>query len=212
MQQQLLEQQLECVLINAPAGDLMAGGEGLAAVPGKEDQFSAGLIKCVEYAQALNVKYVNILPGRCISESQRPQYLATFKRNLTVAADLLAPLGIGVTFEAINTFDMPGFLIHNVQQMQEIVSELGHDNIKMQFDIYHMARMEQEDIAQLISRLGDQIGHIQFADNPGRGEPGTGELDFAAIFSAIQKSTYRGAVVAEYKPSKRTEETLKWMS
>jgi hydroxypyruvate isomerase len=207
---QLKEQDLECVLINVPAGDLMEGGEGLASVPGKEAEFAAALVECLSYATSLRVKQVNVLPGRCKDESKRAQYLATFKRNLNTAADMFKPLGITVTFEAINTFDMPGFLIHNVQQMLEVMAESDRDNIKMQFDIYHMARMESGDISAMISRLGNQIGHIQFADAPGRGEPGTGNLDFKSIFYAIEYSSYDGWVGAEYKPTKNTEDTLRW--
>jgi hydroxypyruvate isomerase len=201
---------LECVLINVPAGDLMEGGEGLASVPGKEAEFAAALVECLSYVTSLRVKRVNVLPGCCKDESKLPQYLATFKRNLKTAADMFKPLGVTVTFEAINTFDMPGFLIHNVQQMSDVVEEIDSDNIKMQFDVYHMARMEDVDVSAIISRLGDQIGHLQFADSPGRGEPGTGDLDFKSIFYAIEYSSYNGWVGAEYKPSKNTDETLRW--
>ncbi|MBQ0731311.1 MAG: TIM barrel protein [Oleispira antarctica] len=201
---------LECVLINVPAGDLMEGGEGLASVPGKEAEFAAALVECLSYVTSLRIKRVNVLPGRCMDESKRELYLSTFKRNLDTAAQMFKPLGVTVTFEAINTFDMPGFLIHNVQQMLDVIEESDHDNIKMQFDIYHMARMEEGDVSAIISRLGNKIGHIQFADVPGRGEPGTGELDFKSIFYAIEYSSYEGWVGAEYKPTKYTEDTLRW--
>jgi len=207
---QLQDHELECVLINVPAGDLMEGGEGLASVPGKEAEFAAALVECLSYVTSLRIKRVNVLPGRCFDETKREQYLETFKHNLITAANMFKPLGVVVTFEAINTFDMPGFIIHNVQQMLDVVAESDCENIKMQFDIYHMARMEKGDISDIISRLGNQIGHIQFADNPGRGEPGTGSLDFNSIFQAIEKSNYDGWVSAEYKPTKYTEDTLRW--
>jgi len=207
---ELKEHELECVLINVPAGDLMEGGEGLASVPGKEAEFAAALVECLSYVTSLRIKRVNVLPGRCLDDSKRPQYLATFMKNLNTAAEMFKPLGVMVTFEAINTFDMPGFLIHNVQQMQDVMADSKHDNIKMQFDVYHMARMEKSNVSALISRLGDQIGHIQFADVPGRGEPGTGELDFESIFHTIECSAYKGWVGAEYKPTKYTEDTLSW--
>lgn len=207
---QLTEHDLQCVLINVPAGDLMEGGEGLASVPGKEAEFAAALVECLSYVTSLKVKRVNVLPGRCFDASKHDQYMATFKKNLNIAAEMFKPLGVTVTFEAINTYDMPGFVIHNVEQMQAVIAESDHDNIKMQFDVYHMARMEEGDVSAIISRLGDQIGHIQFADVPGRGEPGTGELDFKSIFYAIEYSSYQGWVGAEYKPSKNTEDTLRW--
>jgi hydroxypyruvate isomerase len=207
---ELKAHEIECVLINVPAGDLMEGGEGFASVPGKEAEFAAALVECLSYVTSLRVKRVNVLPGRCMNESKRPQYLKTFMKNLNTAAEMFKPLGVTVTFEAINTFDMPGFLIHNVQQMLDVMAGSKHDNIKMQFDVYHMARMEDGDVSAIISRLGNQIGHIQFADNPGRGEPGTGALDFKAIFYAIEYSNYDGWVGAEYRPTKNTDETLRW--
>jgi len=207
---QLDENKLQCVLINVPAGDLMEGGEGLASVPGKEAEFAAALVECLSYMTALKVKRVNVLPGRCLDESKRRMYMETFKRNLNKAAAMFKPLGVTVTFEAINTFDMEGFLIHNVRQMQEVMSDAHEDNIKMQFDVYHMARMEEGDVSEIISKLGKQIGHIQFADAPQRGEPGTGMLDFKSIFRAIETSRYQGWVGAEYKPSNKTSQTLEW--
>lgn len=207
---QLIENELECVLINVPAGDLMEGGEGIASVPGKEAEFAAALVECLSYVTSLRIKRVNVLPGRCMDISKRRQYLETFKRNLKTAADMFKPLGVTVTFEAINTLDMPGFLIHSVKQMSDIIEEINCDNIKMQFDVYHMARMDEINITETISSLGNQIGHIQFADAPGRGEPGTGCLDFDSIFNAIESSSYSGWVGAEYKPTTYTEDTLSW--
>lgn len=216
IKQQLMDNDLRCVLINVPAGDLMEGGEGLASVPGKEAEFAAALVECLSYATSLGVKQVNVLPGRCFNPDNHAEYLATFKRNLITAAKMFQPLGVTVTFEAINTFDMPGFVIHSVEQMLDVMASSDCDNIKMQFDVYHMARMVLEGensstcIVNTINRYCNQIGHIQFADVPGRGEPGTGILDFASIFAAIEASDYSGWIAAEYKPSKFTENTLDW--
>ena len=216
IKQQLLAHDLRCVLINVPAGDLMEGGEGLASVPGKEAEFAAALVECLSYAISLGVKQVNVLPGRCLNPDNHADYLTTFKSNLDTAAKMFKPLGVSVTFEAINTFDMPGFVVHSVEQMLAVMASTDCDNIKMQFDVYHMARMVLPNehsstcIVNTINRYSDQIGHIQFADVPGRGEPGTGLLDFASIFAAIEDSDYQGWVAAEYKPSKYTENTLDW--
>lgn len=206
----LEENDLQCVLINVPAGDLMEGGEGLAAVPGREAEFAAALVECLSYAVSLKVKTINVLPGCCFDSNKRELYLTTFKRNLNKVAEMFKPLGVTVTFEAINTFDSPGFLIHNVAQMLDVMNDAQYDNIKMQFDIYHIARMEEHDVCELILALSDKIGHIQFADVPGRGEPGSGALDFKSIFYAIEYSNYAGWVGAEYKPTKHTEDTLRW--
>lgn len=199
-----------CVLINVPAGDLMQGGEGLAAVPGKQAEYAASLVECLAYARALKVSCVNVLPGRCHDDRQRNFYLDTFKTNLVKTAETLAPFGITTTFEAINTRDMPGFLISSSQQMFDIMRQLDKaDIIKAQFDVYHMAQMG-EDVCDVITRNAEHIGHIQFADTPNRGEPGTGDLDFQAIFQAIETSGYKGWVGAEYKPTALTSDTLGW--
>jgi len=210
IKQALAENNLRCVLINVPAGDFRSGGEGLASVPQRMAEYAAALVECLAYARALKVSCVNVLPGRCDDENKRVFYLETFKKNLVKTADALAPFNITTTFEAINTRDMPNFLIHNATQMAEIVAELNHPHIKAQFDIYHMALMGCK-ICQFIEDHAADIGHIQFADIPYRGEPGSGELDFPVIFNCIENSGYRGWVGAEYKPTRKTSATLEWM-
>ena len=203
------ENQLHIVLINVAAGDLMQGGEGLAAVPHKQAEFDAALSQCLEYARALKVECVNVLPGRCINKNQYDSYLATYKTNLLKAANALQAINIKCTFEAINTSDMPHFLIHNSTQMHSIIAELKHPNIFMQYDIYHMTKMGMNIIDDL-NNYAAEIGHVQFADCPGRAEPGTGNIDFDAIFSALSATHYSGWVGAEYKPSQTTLKSLHW--
>lgn len=214
IKEQLDKHNLQCVLINVPAGDLMEGGEGLASVPGKEAEFTAALVECLSYVSALKVECVNVLPGRCMQPERQDEYLTTFKKNLVTAADMLQQVGVTVVFEAINTFDMPGFLINTVEQQLDIKKELNHSNLKIQFDVYHMVRMRKKnqfsDVTEYLARNGKEIGHIQFADVPGRGEPGSGMLDFNTIFHAINQSDYQGWVGAEYKPSAHTKESFGW--
>lgn len=209
IQEQLKQHDLKCILINVPVGDLMQGGEGLAAVPGRKGEFSAALVECMAYARALKVECVNVLPGRCLDENKKLFYLDTFYHNLKKTADALAPFGITTTFEAINTRDMPGFLISSVEQMLTTLEAVKHPNIKMQIDIYHMALMRQQ-LSSLFQEQVDKVGHVQFADIPFRGEPGTGKLDFPTIFKTIKKSGYKGWVGAEYKPTQKTSDTLGW--
>lgn len=209
IQQQLTEHQLKCVLINVPAGDLMQGGEGLAAVPARSGEFSAALVECLAYARALKVECVNVLAGRCFDENKKVFYLDTFYKNLKKTAEALAPFGIITTFEAINTRDMPGFLISTTEQMLTTLEKVNHPNVKMQIDIYHMALMRQR-LSGFFQENVEKIGHVQFADIPFRGEPGTGKLDFPVIFKTIASSGYRGWVGAEYKPSQTTSDTLTW--
>ncbi|MDO6682710.1 MULTISPECIES: hydroxypyruvate isomerase family protein [unclassified Oceanobacter] len=211
LKRQLSDNDLECVLINVSAGDLLKGGEGLACVPGKTAEYAAAVVECLSYARALKIPTVNVLPGRCRHPERRDEYMATFLRNMQVTADSFAPFGITTTFEAINRFDMPDFLVCTGREMLAIMVELKHPNIKAQFDIYHMSRMGV-DVAGFIRRHGHKIGHIQFADMPGRQEPGTGRVKFDEVFAAIENSHYDGWVGAEYRPSRATSTTLDWMA
>lgn len=209
IKKRLIDFRLECVLINVPAGDLMSGGEGLAAVPGKTAEYAAAIVECLAYARALKVRCVNVLPGRCIKPELRQNYLETFRKNLITTANNLSPLGITTTFEGINRFDMPDFLIATGREMLEVLEDLKHPAIKAQFDVYHMSRMGV-DVTGFIRRHAEKIGHIQFADVPGRHEPGTGRVQFDSVFDAIQQSSYVGWVGAEYHPSRKTCSTLDW--
>ncbi len=201
---------VEVCLINVPAGDLMVGGEGLACVPGEEEEFGKALKLCYKYAKALDVKLVNVLPGRCLDSNKEETYFSVLVHNLHKAAAAFGKHNILVTFEAINTKDMPHFLIHSTEQMLDVITQVDHDNLKMQFDIYHMQLMDGH-VDEAIQHYGHLIGHIQFADVPGRGEPGSGNLNFNTIFDDIKYSHYHGYVAAEYKPTVKTEESLEWM-
>ncbi len=195
LQQWLQQNQLKLVLINAPAGDLMQGGSGLAGTPGKEAEFASGLQQCLHYASQLGVEAVNILPGRLAAEGSREQALATLHANLCLAAGQLAQHGIRCTVEAINRHDMPGFLISTLDELQQLPA---HPNLFWQIDLYHMARMDQP-LESLLHEHWPRIGHLQFADYPGRGAPGSGTLDFASLFSQIKALPYTGWTGAEYR-------------
>jgi hydroxypyruvate isomerase len=205
----LEEQQLKLVLFNVDANDLLNGGEGLASVPEKRNQFRQAVAQTIEYAKILKPEAINVLPGCCFDERRKQGYLKTFTENLFFAAETFAALGIKTVFEAINTHDMPGFIINNGQQMLDLLGRLKHPRVFMQYDIYHMQMMGEKP-HEFIARHADKIGHIQFADCPGRGQPGTGQIDFKRVFSAIEKSGYSGWVGAEYKPVGTTSESLGW--
>jgi hydroxypyruvate isomerase len=206
----LEEQQLKLVLFNVDADDLLHGGEGLACVPEKQDQFRQAVAQSLEYAKLLKPEAINILPGRCFNEKRKQDYLKTFKENLCFAVEAFSPLGIKTVFEAINSHDMPGFIIHNGLQMLDILNQLNLPMLFMQYDIYH-AEMMGDKPEEFIAQYADKIGHIQFADCPGRGQPGTGQVNFERLFSAIEKSAYSGWVGAEYKPIGTTSESLGWL-
>lgn len=201
---------LPLVLINLPAGDLMQGGAGLAAVPAQQDAFDAALRHAYTYAALVQPQCLNVLPGRLANGVSRPEALATLVANLRKAADTFHPLGIQVLAEAINPFDMPGFLINTPEQLLELVRSVESPNFAAQLDLYHLARQQLDPVAA-IRLLGDAIGHVQFADHPGRGAPGSGELDFAPALAALTEVGYAGWLGAEYRPGGPTRDGLDWL-
>lgn len=206
----LQENNQQLVLFNVDADDLLQGGEGLAAVPEKRMQFKEALQQCAEYAAVLHPHAVNVLPGRCLDSKRYNDYLQTFKNNLRLALQTFAPMGIKTVFEAINTYDMPGFILHSGEQMLLILEQLRHAGLFMQYDIYHMQRMG-ENVEEFLTRHSNKIGHIQFADCPGRGHPGTGSIDFTRLFKIIAQTDYNGWIGAEYKPVGTTQASLGWL-
>jgi hydroxypyruvate isomerase len=199
------------VLINLPAGDLMQGGPGLAAVPARQAEFDAALQEALSYAAMTRPQCVNVLPGRLADGVEPEQALATLTGNLRQTAEAFAVLGIRVLCEAINPLDMPGFLINTPAQLDALLRAVDHPNCQAQFDLYHMAR-QALDIPQGIALLAGRIGHVQFADCPGRGAPGTAELDFSAALQALEASGYQGWLGAEYRPAGAcTEDGLQWL-
>ncbi len=211
IKEQLDEYGLKLVLFNVAAADLLQGGEGLACVPEKRDQFKQAVAQTVEYAQLLKPEAINVLPGRCLDNSRLEQYLETFNENLCFAVKAFSSLGIKTVFEAINTHDMPGFIIYSGTQMLSVLKQLKKPGLFMQYDIYHMQMMNEKP-DEFIAEQADKIGHIQFADCPGRGQPGTGQVDFERMFSAIEGASYSGWTGAEYKPVGTTAESLDWLA
>lgn len=199
------------VLINLPAGDLMSGGVGLAAVPSRQAEFDLALQEALTYAAMTRPMCVNVLPGRLASGLLRDEALATLVANLRKAAEAFQCMGIRVLCEAINPFDMPGFLINTPEHLDQLLRAVNHPTCLAQFDLYHMAR-QGLDIEAGIGLLAGRIGHVQFADCPGRGEPGSGEMDFPALLKRLQSSGYEAWLGAEYKPTKPIVESLGWMA
>lgn len=199
------------VLINLPAGDLMSGGAGLAAAPACQAAFDAALQEALTYAAVVRPMCVNVLAGRLVDGVSREQALVTLAANVRKAAEAFQMLGIRVLSEAINPLDMPGFLINTPQHLDELLRMVDHPNCQAQFDLYHMAR-QSLDIQAGIRLLAGRIGHVQFADCPGRGEPGSGELDFSALLGELHNSAYNAWLGAEFMPSKAIVESPGWMA
>ena len=210
LQDQLEEHDLDLVLINVPAGDLMQGGNGLAGVPGKENEFAIAVQKAMEYALHLSVPTVNILAGKQPVDADLLPCLQTLADNLRFACDAFQGAGITPVIEMINGIDMPRFLVQNLAQAQEMLEAVHHPALKLQYDCYHMAMMG-EDVLQGLEENIEHIAHIQFADYPHRHEPTTGELNFQAIFEWIRSSEYLGYCAAEYKPKTSSEQSFDWL-
>jgi hydroxypyruvate isomerase len=211
IEEKLAENSQKLVLFNIAADDLLQGGEGLACVPEKQSRFRQAVEDALRYAERLQPAAINVLPGRCFNKRRETVYLDTFKRNLLYAAEIFSPLGIKTVFEAINTHDMPGFIVHSGEQMLSIRQELDHPGIFLQYDIYHMQRMA-ENYTDFIALHAGLIGHMQFADFPGRGQPGTGRIHFDSVFAAIENAGYSGWVGAEYNPVGPTADSLDWLN
>ena len=200
---------LKLVLHNLPAGDWEAGERGIACHPDRVDEFRAGVARAITYAQALGVGQLNCLAGKAPAGVSEAQLRETLVANLRFAAAALKAAGLRLLVEPINTFDIPGFYLSRTAQALAILDEVGADNAFVQYDIYHAQRMEGELAATLHKHLA-RIGHVQLADNPGRNEPGTGEINYAYLFAHLDRIGYAGWVGCEYKPATTTLEGLGW--
>ncbi|MCH8110960.1 MAG: TIM barrel protein [Proteobacteria bacterium] len=201
---------VEFAVINLPAGDLAAGGPGLAAMPGRETEFRDGVKRAKDYAALLRPRNVNVLAGWPPKNLGRDRCLGILADNLAFAAAEMEEVGSRVTVEAINTRDRPASLVTTSSESIAIIDRAGHPNLAIQHDLYHMQIMEG-DLIPTLERVIGRVGHIQFADTPARHEPGTGEIAFADVFAAIDRLGYDGWVGAEYDPSGRTEDSLGWL-
>lgn len=201
---------LKVVLHNLPAGDWEAGERGIACLPDRVDEFRAGVGKAIEYATALGAPQLNCLAGKVPLGAGEESLRKTFVANLRYAAAELKKANLKLLIEPINTYDIPGFYLNRTAQAISIIDEVGADNLFLQYDIYHAQRSEGELAATMEKHL-TRIAHIQVADNPGRHEPGTGEINYAFLFKRLDALGYRGAVGCEYKPAGTTEAGLGWL-
>lgn len=210
IKQKLDEFKLQLVLHNLPAGDWDAGERGIACLPDRVAEFKAGVAKAIEYAKVLGVKKLNCLAGKIPADVDAEILRSTFIANLRFAAAELKKSNIQLLIEPINTFDIPGFYLSKTKQAVDILKEVGSDNLFIQYDIYHAQRMEGELCKTLETNLS-KIAHIQLADNPGRNEPGTGEINYTHLFQFIDRIGYKGWIGCEYKPVSGTEAGLGWI-
>ncbi len=206
----LVSNRLQMVLHNLPAGDWAKGDRGIACNPARQEEFRAGVAKGIAYAKTLGVPQLNCLAGLPGAGTDDATARRTLVENLRFAAKALKEAGLKLLVEPINNYDVPGFWLNSTPKAISVLDEVGADNAYVQYDIYHAQRYEGE-LAGTMSRYLSRIAHIQIADNPGRNEPGTGEIHYPFLFAHLQKIGYDGYIGAEYKPAGATEAGLGWL-
>ncbi len=208
--ERLRAQGLQQVLFNLPMGRLEDGELGIACLPDRRAEFRAGVEQAIHYALALACPQVNCIAGIVPAGLPQTEALAVLRENLRYATQAFAKAGLRLLLEPINRRDVPGFAVATSAEAMELIEAVAADNLFLQYDLDHMQRMQGE-LAATLARLLPRIGHIQFADNPGRHEPGSGEINFAFIFDEIDRLGYTGWVGAEYRPRGRTLDSLGWL-
>jgi hydroxypyruvate isomerase len=210
-----LKRQLEIhglrqVLFNLPSGDWAKGDRGIAADPGRVEEFRAGIPKALEYAQALRVSKLNCLAGKRVAGVDDQQHLETLVGNLRYAARHLGSRGLRLMVEPVNHYDIPGFFLNRTDQALAVLDAVDEPNVFLQYDLYH-AQREDEDLAAVLRKNLARIGHVQAADNPGRHQPGTGEINFPFLFQELDRFGFQGQVGLEYVPSPDTRSSFGWI-
>jgi hydroxypyruvate isomerase len=209
--ERLREFGLTQVLHNLPAGDWEKGERGIAVLPGREAEFREGVARAIEYAKALNCRQVNCLVGIAPAGVDAGTLRRTVVDNLRYAAAQLKQAGIKLLIEPINTYDIPGFYLNTTKQALDLIESVGADNLFVQYDVYHAQRTEGE-LAKTVEKNLASIAHIQVADNPGRNEPGTGEINYPWLFTHLDRIGYDGWIGCEYKPAFDTRAGLDWIA
>ncbi len=202
---------LDVVLLNFNAGDMAAGDRGLLSDGDRAHEFRDNVPVAVELAEHLGCRRLNALVGLEHSPEQREEQLTLARENVGWAADQAARIGADVLIEAVNTFENGPYLLHTTRQAAEFVRSVGRPNVRLQYDAYHMQRMEGNLVATLREHF-DEIAHVQVADSPRRGEPGTGEIHYRYVLGALDELGYEGYVGLEYNPTTpTTEESFAWL-
>lgn len=193
-----------------PSGDWDKGDRGIAIFPERQEEFCRGIDIAIDYAQALDCKMINCVPGMTQDKSRFGIFTDTLVSNLQYAAQRLGEAGIKLLIEPANSKDFPGYFLETTTQAMALIEAVGSDNLFIEYDVYHMQIMEG-DIANTFRRLQERIAYIQIADVPGRHEPGTGELNYPFLLRRFEELGYRGWVGAEYLPLGGTEAGLGWL-
>jgi len=201
-------------LFNLPPGDMAAGERGLAALPGREEEFAASLERALPYAQATGCRRLHVMAGIAAAGADRAAMRAAYVANLRRAAARVAPLGLTLLIEPINTRDMPGYFLNLQAEAHAVVAEVGATNLAVQMDLYHCQIMEGDLAAKLrayVGGAGSRVGHLQIAGVPDRHEPDGGEVHYPFLFDLLDTLGYGGFVGCEYRPRNGTSAGLGWL-
>ncbi len=207
--EKLAQNKLENVLFNMPPGNWSAGERGMACIPGREEEFRAGVDKALAYAERLGTQRLHAMAGVTPAGADRSVLWATFVANLRYAAAKVAEHGITLLIEPINNRDIPGYFINRQAESHALCTEVGEPNLKMQMDLYHMQIMEG-DLAIKLRQYAPLCGHIQIAGPPNRHEPDSGEVNFEYLFRLLDEIGYQGWIGCEYRPAGKTVDGLGW--
>ncbi len=202
--------QLTQVLFNLPAGNWQAGDRGIATDPNRSEEFRRGVDRAVDAARSLRCQRLNCLVGKRMEGIPEAEQWRTMVDNIRYASRQLARDGITLMVEPVNTYDIPGFFLHASAQTVRLMDEVAAPNLRLQYDLYHMQRMEGN-LTHTLTRLHDRIGHVQIADAPDRHEPGTGEIHFPYVLRHLDRLGYEGFVGLEYKPSGASDASFGWV-
>lgn len=192
--------------LNTRRGDVAGGENGLAALPGREDEARAAIDEAISFAAEIGAANVHVMAG--FAEGLEAEQ--TFVSNLSYACKSAKPKNIGVLIEPLNRHDAPGYFLRTTDQAVGIINHIGIDNLRLMFDCYHVQRNEG-DVTTRLCALLSSIGHIQFASAPDRGTPDHGELDYAHVFAVIRELGWTKPLGAEYRSDLPTDKTLNWL-
>lgn len=210
LREKLAKASVKLTGLNTAPGDVSKGEWGMAGMPGREADFRRDFDQAMQYATALNVPAIHTMAG-VVEPEQRAEARKTYISNLRIASRAAADAGITLLLEPLNVRDKPDYLVSRSDDIVRIIDEIGANNVKLLFDVYHIQIMHG-DIIRHMEEVRDYIGHVQIAAVPSRAEPDEGEVNYPAIFDALRAIGYGGLIGLEYKPRGNTEQGLSWIS
>lgn len=201
------------VLFNAPPGVTSRGERGLAALPGRQAEFQAGVEQALAYATTLSCSNVHVMAGLAPDGVPREALLDCYRENLDWAARQARSAGVTLLIEPINARDTPGYILNRQDEAHAIVQTVNAPNLKVQMDLYHCQIVEGDVTTKLREYLPTgRVGHLQIAGVPLRQEPDRGELDYGWVFSVLRELHYTGWIGCEYRPASDTSAGLRWLN